>query len=114
MKLGELDKWAHETLEIAAKCPSTGVRDILTDDPTFKQLSALRLNGYVLGSNKEVYRIDLDGMLRECNVGIPCNYKCNGLSMGCKQIKLPTCGVVDGVCLLTKLACNSHCKNNFK
>jgi hypothetical protein len=112
MKIKDLNNIDRETLEHTIKMASLDkIREDIADPPTKKQLQLLRFNGYCIGPNQEVRRLDCAGMLRECYNGLPCYWRCGGLADGkCKQIEFPSCGVADGACMLTGEPCNKYCE----
>lgn len=112
MKIDELSPHDRETLEHKMKFSSShGCWEPILDPPSMMQLLYLRQAGYFIGPNQEVMKADVDGMLRECYMGLPCTYFCGGLANGkCKQIEFPSCGVADGACMFTGKPCNNHCK----
>ncbi len=112
MKISELNNWDKETLRFLAR-ERDMINKPLADPPTSGQLLNLRINGYVIGPNQEVLKIDCHGMLRECLHGIPCRHSCCGLADGkCTQRPFPSCGVPDGTCSLSDKPCFNYCKES--
>lgn len=125
MKISELTGWAAEDLRFAAR-EQDHVNKPLADPPTSGQLHNLRLNGYVIGPEQQVYRVVTPGVLRECYQGIPCSWYCGGVVDGkCTEIPMPSCNIPDGchqkpwntcgtdVCPI-KNVCQSKCESEEK